>query len=69
MPTLYEMPLKEKMSDPGVYDMSSKPVEVVEAVEAPTPDAPKVQMKKPVKSKSAPPTAERKTLKLGKMKG
>lgn len=71
MPSLYDMPKKEKISYPGVYDMSAqKPLDAspeLSPVEVEV--EPKVQMKKPVKSKSGPMSVERKTLKLGKIKG
>ena len=68
MPELLDMPAKQKFSFPGVFDMSKKePVLIVAPVEEKLDEELIVPVKKP--AKKVAPVGERKSLKLGKMKG
>ena len=70
MPDLVDMKPKDKFSFPGVFDMSKKnsPVVVLQPMEDETEPLVAVA-KKPVVPKKTAPVGERKSLKLGKMKG
>jgi hypothetical protein len=68
MPELLDMPAKQKFSFPGVFDMSKKePAMIVVPVEEKLDEEPLIPIKKP--AKKVAPVGERKSLKLGKMKG
>jgi hypothetical protein len=68
MPDLVDMPSKQKFSFPGVFDMSKKePSIIVAPVEEKLDEELIVPVKK--SAKKVAPVGERKSLKLGKIKG